>query len=463
MPDRDVAFLTLSEVAEVIRTRAASPAEVTRAVLARIDALDARLHSYITVLHERALRQARAAEDEIARGRYRGPLHGVPIAIKDLCATKGIRTTCASQIFADSVPDYDATVAEKLEAAGAVVLGKLNLTEFAYCGYHPAHAAVRNPWHLDCWPGLSSSGSGAATAAGLCFASLGTDTGGSIRFPSAACGVVGLKPTYGRVSRFGVFPLADSLDHVGPITRSVTDAALVLGAIAGSDVKDATSRREPVPDYAKALHLGIDGVRIGVDETHCTVGVDPEVTTAVLAAARLLGELGASLRSVRMPDPYQASEAYLPIFAAEAAVHHTQTYPARALEYGPAYRGLLELGAQVRGVDYARAHATRQEVSRHYADLFREVDLLLLPTTASAAPRVGDRSNEMDVVQPSAHFTVPYDLTGNPTLSLPCGFSTAGLPLSFQLVGRHLDEALLCRAGCAYEQSTPWHTRHPQL
>jgi len=463
MSDTDLVFLSLSAVADLIRTKAASPVEVTRALLGRIDAVDPRLHGYVTVLHDRALEQARAAADEIAHGRYRGPLHGVPIAIKDLCATKGIRTTCASQIFADAVPDHDATVVAQLNAAGAVTLGKLNLTEFAYCGYHPARPAPVNPWDLRRWPGLSSSGSGAATAAGLCFASLGTDTGGSIRFPSAACGVVGLKPTYGRVSRFGVFPLADSFDHVGPITRSVTDAALVLGVIAGADAKDATSLSEPVPDYARALRLGVEGVRIGLDEAHCSVGVDPEVTGAILAAARLFAELGARMHPIRIPDALDAIEAYLPIFVAEAAVHHAQTYPARATEYGAAFRELLELGAQLRGVDHARAGVKRTEVSRHYADLFREVDLLLCPTLASAAPRVRDRSNEIDLVQASVHFTVPHDVTGNPTLSLPCGFNAAGLPLSLQLVGRHLDEALLCRAGYAYEQATPWHTRHPGL
>jgi amidase len=272
MEPSELCFLPLTELSRRIRDRTVSPVEAARAVLDRIRSFDSSLHAYLTVLEERAISRAAEAEREIRAGRWRGPLHGVPVAVKDLCETAGIATSCASRVLRGWIPEHSATVVERLEAAGAVLLGKLNLTEFAVAWYHPELPVPQNPWDPSLWPGASSSGSGVATAAGLCFGSLGTDTGGSIRFPSAACGIVGLKPTYGRVSRRGVFPLGESLDHIGPMTRTVADAAAMLAVIAGHDPADPTSRREPVEDYGAALERGVAGVRIGLDERFIATG-----------------------------------------------------------------------------------------------------------------------------------------------------------------------------------------------
>ncbi len=389
MADAALHFATLTDLAELIRRKEVSPVAVTQAMLDRIAVVDRELHSYVTVLSERALRQARAAEDEIARGTYRGPLHGVPIAVKDLCCTRGIRTTCGTPVLRDYVPDHDATVVARLEAAGAVLLGKLGMTECAMYGYPPPFEQPVNPWTGAHYAGGSSSGSGVATAGGLCFAALGTDTGGSIRLPSALCGTVGIKPTYGRVSRYGVLPLAESLDHVGPMTRSVTDAAVVLGVIAGHDPADPTSRRLPVPDYAAGLHGGLRGVRIGVDAAGCTDMVHPETTAAVLAAVDRLRELGASVCQVQLPPLDDALAAWWTITMAEMAVAHAAHFPARAAEYGVAARALLEEGTRFRGVDYARAHAAPPGAVRSHGGALRGHRSACLPVVSRPGPAVG--------------------------------------------------------------------------
>lgn len=458
---------TLSEVAQLIKKKEVSPVDLTQAMLDRIAALDGKLYSYITVTAELALQQARAAEQEMMKGNYRGPLHGIPIAVKDLCYTKGIRTTCASKILADWVPDYNATVVDKLHAAGAVLLGKLRLTEFAYGGYHPSIRPPVNPWNPDRWPGASSSGSGVATAACLCFGSLGSDTGGSIRFPSAACGIVGVKPTYGKVSRYGVFPLGESLDHIGPMTRSVVDAAIILRAIAGFDPRDPTTRRETVRDYLDTVYNGVKGIRIGVDEAYCTAGVDPQLSKAVLATTRVLQGLGASIHEVRVSGIDEATAAWYPICAAEAAAAHEQTYPSRADDYGPTFRAFLEDGVKVRGIDYAKAHVARQRVCRMVDDVLQKVDLLLCPSMPMPPMPLTDLSPQgilsREMVRTLLRHTAPFDLTGSPTISVPCGFTDAGLPLSLQLIGRHGEEGVVMQAGHAYEQATEWHTRRPPL
>jgi amidase len=456
---------TLIEAASLIRSGEVSPVELTTAMLERIAAVDAVLHSYITVSSELALRQARQAEQGILRGDYRGPLHGIPLAVKDLICTKDVRTTCGSKIFAGWVPKQNATVIEKLSQAGAVLLGKLSLTEFAGIGYHPSITPPLNPWDANRWPGSSSSGSGVATAASLCFGSLGTDTGGSIRFPSAACGIVGLKPTYGRVSRKGVFPLAESLDHVGPMTRSVADSAAILSAIAGFDVDDPTTKHEPVPDYLQLLASSLEGVRIGIDEAHCSVGVDGEITAALMAAIEVFKSLGAGIREVRFSGIDDAVKAWGVIFTAECAASHEATYPLRADDYGPSFRAFLQDADKVRGIDYAKAHATRQKVSRMIDDLLQGVDLILCPTMGMTPFELNGLSFEEIISPERAHqllkFTAPFNLSGNPAISLPCGFSGEGLPLSLQLIGRSGDEASILRAGYAYEQATQWHKRRP--
>src|SRR5712671_274 len=318
MDSKTICFLSLHELSAQLRDRKLSSVEVTRCVLDRISQTNPKLRAYITVLEDSALGQASQADKEIKAGRWRGPLHGVPIAVKDLCWTKGVPTTCASKVLRDWRPDSNATVVDRFEAAGAVLLGKLHLTEFAVIWYHPDFPAPLNSWDSSLWPGASSSGSGVAAAAGLCFAAIGTDTGGSIRFPSAANGVVGLKPTWGRVSRHGVFPLGESLDHIGPMTRSVADAALVLSVIAGRDELDDTSLDAPLDDYAAAIDEGANGIRVGVDENYIARASSPEVATAVSDAVRVLERLGGRVVKVTLPDVEPGIAAWTTICAADA-------------------------------------------------------------------------------------------------------------------------------------------------
>jgi amidase len=460
-----LALATLMDVAQQIHARKLSPVDLTRQMLDRIDALDPRFHSYVTVLADRALAQAKAAEAEIAGGHYRGPLHGVPLAVKDLCFMKDTVTTCGSQMLTEWMPDQNATVVWKLQQAGAVILGKLHLTEFALRWHHPYRPIPLNPWGEGRWPGVSSSGSGVATAAGLCFGAIGTDTGGSIRFPAASCGTVGLKPTYGRVSRAGVFPLAASLDHIGPLTRSVADAAAMLQAIAGPDPLDPTASRRPVPDYLGALTQGVAGLRIGVDERYITEGVHPDVSAAVKEAVRVLAELGAHIVAVTVPEPdmQATTQAWLTLTGADALVAHEGMYPERAADYGP-FRELLDNTAKLRAQDYAKAHALRETFAAQFDPLFDQMDLLLCPTMPTTAPMMDAQGNA--IIQEGyvrTRYTYVFNFSRNPTISLPCGFDSNGLPVSLQLVGRHFEEDLLCRAGHAYEQATEWHTRKPSL
>jgi len=462
----DLCWRTLTEVGAMLRRREISSVELTKAMLARIETVDARLHSYITVLTDAALAQAKSADAELAAGRDRGPLHGVPLAVKDLCFTRGVRTTCASVVLADFVPDHDAAVVERLAQAGAVILGKLNLTEFAMSGYAPSLPIPINPWNASCSPGGSSSGSGVATAAGLCFASLGTDTGGSIRIPSAWCGVVGLKPTYGRVSRYGVFPLAMTLDHLGPMTRSVADAAAVLEAIAGRDGRDATSLDEPIPACRDALAKGVRGLRIGLDDDYVGAMAHPDVLAALSAALEVLKEQGAEIVPVRGPDVTPTLEAWFALCSTEAVVGHAETYPSRAAQYGPSFRSFLEYGSNLCAADYARAHLVRVEFGRRFQAVFDEVDVYACPGNFLAAPPVSvvDPYGPITpALAPFMRFSAPFNFSGNPTLSLPMGFDGGGLPLGLQFVGPLLGEAVLCQAGQAFEQATDWHRRHPPV
>jgi amidase len=468
MPDIPLHFRTISELATLIQARQLSPVEVTQAMLHRIEQLDGRFKSYATVMADHALQAAKAAEKEISAGNYRGPLHGVPVAVKDLCYTKGVRTMGGTRVLADHIPNFDATVVARLRAAGAILLGKLNLTEGAMGGYSPDFQIPVNPWHADRYAGASSSGSGVATAAGLCFGALGSDTGGSIRFPAAACGVVGLKPTWGRVSRYGVLALAESLDHVGPMTRSTTDAAIMLQAMAGYDSHDPTSLLEPVPDLVQDLALGIQGMRIGLDGQYATQGVDPEVAEAVLAGIRVLEDLGAKIVPVKLPalDAYLA--AWPTLCTAEAVAAHAATYPSRRHEYGPWFRGWLDLGASVSGTAYARANNLRAACNGLLRQVWQRIDALACPAMPTPpfpvtpgglyGPMPSDGFNMARL-----RFTAPYNFNGAPTLSVPCGVNRDGLPLSLQFVGRPLGEALLCRIGHAYEQATEWHTMRPPI
>ena len=464
--DNDLCYGTLTDTAALLRRREVSPVELTRAVLARIERLEPQLHSYITVLPERALERAGVAERELGTGTDRGLLHGMPIAVKDLCFTKGIRTTCASRVLADWIPAFDATVVGRLEAAGAVLLGKLNMTEFAMSGYARALPIPRNPWDLGRDTGGSSSGSGVATAAGLCFASLGTDTGGSIRGPAAWCGVVGLKPTYGRVSRHGIFPLGMTLDHVGPMTRSVADAAAVLAVIAGADANDPTALEAPVPDCTAALRRGVRGVRVGIDERYMGEYVHPDVVTAVRAAVAVLERLGAEVIPVSIPAVDAVLEAWSPLCAAEALVAHAATFPARADAYGPSFRSFLEYGTRVSGAAYAQAHVLRTDFARRLQQVFDRVDVFACPGMFMQAPPAGALDPYAPFtpdIAPFMRFTAPFNFSGNPTLSVPAGFSDDGAAHGLQLVGPLLGEAILCQVGHAYEQATDWHHRRPPV
>jgi amidase len=462
----ELCYQSLTEVAALLRRREISPVELTRAVLTRIEHLDLRLHSYITVLPERALAHAREAERELGSGTDRGLLHGVPIAVKDLCATKGILTTCASRVLAHWIPAADATVVDRLETAGAVILGKLNMTEFAMTGHAPWLRIPRNPWDAGRETGGSSSGSGVATAAGLCFASLGTDTGGSIRMPSAWCGVVGLKPTYGRVSRHGIFPLGMTLDHVGPMTRSVADAAAVLEVIAGHDPHDPTSLAAPAPQCTAALHRGVRGVRIGVDERYMGEYVHPDVAAALSSALEVLRHDGAQLVPVSIPAIEAVLEAWPPICAAEAVVAHAATFPARAADYGPSFRSFLEYGAQLSAAAYAQAHQVRVAFARRLQPIFDQVEVFACPGAFMPAPPTGaldPYAPFSPAIAPFLRFTAPFNFSGNPTLSVPAGFSDDGVPHGIQLVGPLLGEAILCQVGHAYEQAAAWSHRRPPL
>jgi amidase len=458
-------YWSLLRLSEEIHSGGISSAEVTAAQLARIEKIDGIYQSYVTVMAERAMAQAAQADAEIAAGRWRGPLHGIPIALKDLCFTKAAPTTAGMSIHKDRVPDFDATVVERLDQAGAVTLGKLKMTEGAGGSHHPSVPAPRNPWNTDYWPGVSSSGSGVATAAGLCFGSLGSDTGGSIRFPSSACGITGIKPTWGRVSRHGIFTLADSLDHVGPMARSAADAAAILGVIAGSDPNDPTALNAPVPDYLAGLGVSIRGLRIGIDMAYAGQGSDPEILAALDDAVRVLAALGAAIKPVAFPSVDHLIGSWMPIVGLEIADAHRDTYPARAAEYG-ALAGMIDMGLNASPLAIAEAGRARRAFCGRVDALWSDIDLLLVP----ALPMTVPTATEMDVLNQDfaqmsrlVRFTIPFDLTGSPTISLPCGFSKNGLPLGVQLVGRHLSEPLLCQAGYAFQRLTDWHTRHPAI
>ena len=459
-------FRTITEISEDIAAKQLSPVEVTAAMLQRIEELDGQLKSYATVIAEQAMAAAQKAEQEINAGTYRGPLHGVPIAVKDLCFTKGVRTMGAAKVLTDHVPAFDGTVITKLEAAGAVLLGKLNLTEGAMGGYNPEFDIPKNPWHPDRWTGSSSSGSGVATAAGLCFGSLGSDTGGSIRFPAAACGIVGIKPTWGRVSRYGVLALAESMDHVGPMTRSVADAAIMLEAIAGYDPNDPTSLPDPVPNMLEGIGQDLQKVRIGFDENYTTNGIDAELADAVRAGVEILADQGAKIVEVELPDVDAYVSAWPTLCSAEAVAAHAATYPSQRDAYGPWFQGWLDMGAKVTGAEYAKANNLRAACTGHLRRVFAEIDVLVCPSM-SAPPHAITPEILYGAYEPREpkfqRFTVPFDYNGAPTLSVPCGMNSEGLPLSIQFVGRHLTEPLLCRVGHAYEIATPWHNLHPDI
>jgi amidase len=461
----DLHYLPLHEVAQRLKARKLSSVELTRSLLDRIDRIDPRLRSYATVTADRALADAARLDAESAAGTSRGPLHGVPIAIKDLCNTEGVPTAAGMAIHRGNVPSRDATVVARLKQAGAVILGKLQMTEGAYGAHHPGIPAPLNPWNAAYWTGSSSSGSGAATAAGLCFASLGSDTGGSIRFPSTMNGLSGLKPTWGRVSRAGVFPLAESLDHVGPMARSALDAAIMLGVIAGPDPDDPTSVGLSVPDYAASIDQGVRGRRIGVPSN--LHGLDEDAERALDGAVDVMKQAGAEIVDVKLPDGFdQGARDWVPLCGVEAALAHEATYPSRASEYGPVLAGLLDHGRRLSAVELARLQVRRAALTGELNRLLASVDLLLMPVMARAVwstEALLAAGREPEAVAGRLRYTAPFDLSGHPTLTLPGGMTADGVPVGFQIVARAFDEGAILTAGHAYQRATEWHSRRPPL
>jgi amidase len=441
----DLIFLTIEALAPLIRSGAVSPVALTETMLARIERLDPRLRAYATVTAELAREAARTAEDEIKAGHYRGPLHGVPIAVKDLIDVAGVATRCGSPMRRDSIAVGDAEVVTRLREAGAVILGKLALAEYALSGYHPNEPMPVNPWAADRWPGTSSSGSGVAVAAGLCFAALGTDTGGSIRFPAAANGVVGLKPTYGSVSVAGVFPLAPSLDHVGPLARSADDAAILLAAI----------RSGFAPPVAEEPGAVLRGLRIGIDRSYHE-GVEPAVAAGLDEVLGILVDGGAELVEVELAPLREGALLWMAVTALEALEVHRSTWPDRSDEYGASFRALLQF-ASICPPDVRRqGEEARARIRATLSRAFEDSDLIACPAMIGLPPPVSIVSGEA-VLPPEAiaavlAFTAPFNFAGNPAIAFPCGLSAEGLPLSAQLVAPYDGEILLVRTVRAYEQ-----------
>ena len=469
MGELDLNGLTLARAARALRARELSAVELTEAYLSRIEQLNPRVNAYVTVTAERARADARRAADELATGKTRGPLHGIPVALKDLYETAGIRTTGGAKIHADYVPVQDCTVAKRLRDAGTILLGKLNTHEYAYgvTTNNPHFGPTRNPWNLEHIPGGSSGGSGAAIAAGLATATTGTDTGGSIRMPASVCGVVGLKPTYGRVSKAGVLPLSYLFDHAGPITRTVEDAALVLNAIAGYDPADATTVRTPVDDYTAALGASVRGLRIGIPRAYFFAQLDGEVAAAVERAIGELRRLGADVRDVEVVGVEAGMGALFGLVLAEAQEIHAHSLRTRPADFGADVRELL-LGAAPDVPSLMVGLRARDTLSASMRCVLESVDLLVTPTTPIVAARIGQETVRCGALEESIlgamiRCTAPFNATGLPALSLPCGFTEAGLPVGLQIVGRPFDEVTVLRVGHAYEQATEWHARAPGI
>jgi len=456
-----IAYATIRELGARYRKRELSPVEVARALLARIEKLDPALHAFVTLTPDRALADARAAEDALRRGDER-PLLGIPVGHKDIYLTKGIRTTGGSALFADWVPDSDSTVGRRWQDAGTVLLGKLITHEFAFGLQFPGHRfqPARNPWNLEHIPGGSSSGSGAALAAGLLHGATGSDTGGSIRGPAAFCGITGLKPTYGRVSRAGVMTLSWTLDHTGPMARTVEDCASLLQAIAGHDAADPASSTRPVDDYVGALDGNVRGLRIGVPRNYFFEDADTDNVRAFEDALGTLRKLGADVRDLQIPA-FNLSRSFMLIMLSEAFAYHEQDLRLHPELYGEMLRERLLTGALVTGPEYVQAQRVRMQICADVAEVMKTVDVLATPTTPKTAPTF-KTMYDPELAFPRTNMP-PFNLTGQPTLALPCGLSASGLPLSLQLSGRAFEEATVLRLGHAYQRATDWHTRRPPV
>jgi aspartyl-tRNA(Asn)/glutamyl-tRNA(Gln) amidotransferase subunit A len=466
MNDNEICYLTIAEAAAGLRRKEFSPVELTEACLRRIHSLDRKLHSFITLTADLALQQAKQTEQELNSGKDRGPLHGIPIALKDLYATKGIRTTCHSAVLENWIPDHDATTVTKLQDAGTILLGKLGMHEFAFGGpsIDAPFPAVKNPWNTAHIPGGSSSGSGAALAAGFCYGALGSDTGGSIRTPSSHCGIVGIKPTYGRVSRAGVIPLSWSLDHAGPMARSVEDCAIMLRALVGYDAKDNASANVAVPNFQTGMKAGIKGLRVGVPRKNWfdeNLGIDPTTEAVFNQALMALEKLGAQIVNIDGKPFSLARKANQTILVCEAYTYHEKTLHETPLKFGSSVRRRILEGAFLSAADYLAAQRARAVLNEHIRANFAQVDVFAVPGAARPPEAFEGMDPNEQNMRPS--FTNPFNLTGLPAISVPCGFTEGNLPAGLQIVAPAFEEATCFRVAFAYEQATEWHKRRPDL
>ncbi|MSP40713.1 MAG: Asp-tRNA(Asn)/Glu-tRNA(Gln) amidotransferase subunit GatA [Deltaproteobacteria bacterium] len=484
----NLAQLTLHEASDKLRAREFSSRELTEAVFAQIAATDERVHAYLTLARDGAIAQANHADQRLKQNTNGSSMLGIPLAIKDNFLTHGLRTTCASKILGDFMPPYDGTTVAKLRAAGAVFVGKTNLDEFAMgsSAENSAFFPTRNPWNLERIPGGSSGGSAAAVAADQCLAAFGTDTGGSIRQPAACCGVIGLKPTYGRVSRYGVIAFASSMDQVGPMTKDVRDAALLLQAIAGHDPADSTSAKLAVPDYLAALNGNVKGLRVGVPKEYFVSGMQAEVEQAVRSAIRVLEQNGASVEEISLPHTEYAVAVYYIVATAEASSNLARYdgmrfgHRADAKDLNETYRvsrdegfgaevkrrimlGTYVLSAGYYDAYYLKAQRVRTLIKKDFAEAFKKCDVIVTPTAPTTAFKIGEKTQDPLQMYLSDIYTISINLAGLPALSLPCGFDGDGMPIGLQIIGKHFDEATILRAADAYEQATEWHKKKPKL
>ena len=470
MDTLEICYMGAGDLSKLVQSKEISPVEIIEAHLTRIDATEPVLNSFITLLADQARKSARQAEKDIQAGRYKGPLHGIPVALKDLYNTGGVRTTSGSRIFDTFIPTEDCTVAAKFHQAGAILLGKLNMHQFAYgpTGENPDYGHMHNPWNPDMVTGGSSGGSGSAAAAGQCTITTGSDTGGSIRIPAALCGIVGLKPTYGLVSRYGLSALSWSLDHPGPMTRTVEDTAITMNVIAGHDPKDVASAKVDIPDYTSALTGDVKGLRIGIVKEYFEAPLDPQVRKAVMDAISLLESMGVEIKEVSYPMFNQSQAISSTVLMAEATAYHRDLLEKDGHQLYEPVRQRLEAGLFISAAEYLRAQQARSIFDQQGRRLLDEVDLLAGPTEPVTAPeilasKVMAGEQEVGVVGALTQYTRPYNINGFPAISVPCGFSDDEMPIGLQLAGRPFDELTVLRAAHAYEQANDWHTRRPPI
>lgn len=458
----------LHEVSSRIARREISPVEVVDEVLARVERLNPILNAFITVLADEARSAAQAAEREIADGNYRGPLHGIPVSVKDLFATQGIRTTGGSRVLANWVPTDNAAVVERLEDTGAIIIAKANMLEFAYASVHPDYGPTKNPWDLTRSTSGSSGGSAASVASGMDFGSFGSDTGGSIRIPASFCGIAGLKPSYGLVSRFGMLPLSWTLDHAGPFARSVADVSLLFQAVTGHDARDLYSVDGTTARYPSSLEEGLTGVTVGVITNFMDAAVDDEVRVAIERSIDVLADAGARVQQIEIAElEGDAIDAVMRILLPEASYSHRDWIEQHESEYTDTVLERLRAGQTIPAIAYFAAQDDRDRIRARVRELQRDIDLLILPTTPFVATPLEETTLEVSEGEQDLtaliRMTAPFDLTGQPALSIPCGFTTSGLPIGLQIVGRDFEDALVLRAGYAFQSRTNWHCRVPPV